>query len=79
GIERRLEPPAASENPYDAEAERLPGSLAEALDALENDETFARAFGETFTAWFLTLKRAEFARYLAYVSDWEQREYFSLL
>jgi len=28
--------------------------------------------------WYATIKRAEFARYLRHVSDWEQREYFDI-
>jgi glutamine synthetase len=28
--------------------------------------------------WFSTIKRAEFARYLRHVSDWEQCEYFDI-
>jgi glutamine synthetase len=57
----------------------LPRSLGEALDALAADPVFDRAWGSEVVAWFTALKRAEFDRYLAHVSDWEQREYFGLL
>jgi glutamine synthetase len=79
GLERRLDPGPASENPYQDAAPRLPRSLAQALDALDADQTFRQALGDTVVDWYLTIKRAEFDRYLAYVSDWEQREYFGLL
>jgi glutamine synthetase len=39
---------------------------------------FADALGERVVAWYAHLKRDEFARYLAHVSDWEQREYLDL-
>lgn len=79
GLERKLEPAAATEDPYRGDSVKLPRSLAGALDALEQNAMFAEFFGSEFIAWYLTLKRSEFDRYLAYVSDWEQREYFSLL
>jgi glutamine synthetase len=51
----------------------------EALDALARDGVFARAFGQDVIDWLVALKRSEVERYLADVSDWEQREYFGLL
>ena len=36
----------------------------------------ARRWDDTVVDWYATIKRAEFARYLRHVSDWEQREYF---
>ena len=79
GLARGLDPGAPTEDPYAAEAVRLPTTLGAAVDALEADPVFADAFGERVIAWFARLKRDEFARYLAHVSDWEQREYFDLL
>jgi glutamine synthetase len=65
-------------DPYAAAAPPLPTSLAEAVDALAADPVFAEALGAEMVAWYAHLKRDEFARYLAHVSDWEQREYFDL-
>lgn len=79
GLDRELDPGPPTTDPYAAGAPRLPRSLAEALDALEADPVFARALGEDVVAWYVALKRAEVERYLAHVSDWEQREYFGLL
>jgi glutamine synthetase len=78
GLRRGLEPGPPVENPYSADAPRLPRSLGEALDALADDGVFAGALGEPVLGWYARLKRDEFARYLAHVSDWEQREYFDL-
>jgi glutamine synthetase len=78
GLVRRLDPGPPVEDPYSAPASSLPRSLAEAVDALDADPVFATAWGAEVVSWYSTLKRAEFARYLAHVSDWEQREYFDL-
>ncbi|MFS8198423.1 glutamine synthetase family protein [Streptomyces sp. CWNU-52B] len=79
GMARRLDPGPPIADPYDARARTLPGSLAQALDALDADPVFAEALGQEVVSWLTTIKRAEFARYLAHVSDWEQREYFDLV
>jgi glutamine synthetase len=79
GLHRQLDPGPPSENPYQDNAPRLPRSLAQALDALDADQVFRTGLGDTVVDWYLMIKRAEFDRYLAHVSDWEQREYFGLL
>jgi glutamine synthetase len=69
------------------EAAMLPTSLAGAVDALEQDGFFRKAFGDTLVDYLLQMKRAELARHDAAVaenpppegqdvSDWEMREYF---
>lgn len=78
GLTRELDPGPPVEDPYSAVATSLPQSLAEALKALDADPVFAAALGSEVIAWYSTVKRAEFDRYLAHVSDWEQREYFDL-
>jgi glutamine synthetase len=79
GVASRADPGQPLDAPYSAPAAALPRSLGEALDALAVDPVFAEAWGNEVVAWFAALKRAEFDRYLAHVSDWEQREYFGLL
>lgn len=78
GVATLRDPGAPTEDPYSADAEALPRSLAEALDALDADPVFVDTLGAEVVAWYAGVKRSEFARYLAYVSDWEQREYFDL-
>jgi len=88
GIRRKLEAPAPVEtDPYAAAAAMLPTSLSSAVDALEHDDFFRKAFGDTLVDYLLQMKRAELARHDAAlaenpppdgqdVSDWEMREYF---
>jgi glutamine synthetase len=88
GMRRALEPPPPVEaDPYASENTPLPASLAEAIGALDSDEFFRKAFGETVVDYLLQMKRAEVARYDAAVaenppaegqniSDWEMNEYF---
>ncbi|MGQ9365605.1 glutamine synthetase family protein [Azospirillum sp. ST 5-10] len=78
GLERGLEPPPPVERPYDSDAEVLPRSLVEALDAFQGGGFYRRVLGDTFVDYLATIKRAEWQRYLTTVSEWEEREYFSL-
>jgi glutamine synthetase len=79
GVDRGLEPGAPTDRPYLDEADRLPTSLMDALEALEADPVFADGLGADVVSWIATLKRAEVTRYLEAVTDWEQREYYELL
>ena len=64
GIRRGLEPPAPVEaDPYAAEAPRLPGSLSEAVAALDADQFYRSAFGATLVDYLVMMKRAELRRY----------------
>jgi glutamine synthetase len=89
GIERRLEPGAPADAPYEGAAPLLPRSLEEALAALRADECYRAGFGKMFVEdYLIPIKEAELARYRESladsegpadgVSDWEQREYFDL-
>jgi len=84
GVDRKLEPPAeCTDDLYELTPAQvrergialLPQSLSEALDALQADELICAALGETLSAEFLQLKRAELAEYHQQVSDWEMRRY----
>ena len=78
GIARRLDPGPSADAPYEAKAELLPKSLAEAVAALRGDAFFREALGAAFVDYLLTIKDAETARFQAGVTDWEQREYFEM-
>jgi glutamine synthetase len=80
-------PPAADADPYAIEAPPLPASLAEAVDALDADAFYRKAFGDTLVSYLVMMKRFEIGRYTDAlagvpvpegqdVSDWEMREYF---
>lgn len=78
GIASGATPPPPVESPYAGEAPRLPADLGAAITAFEHSDFVARHFGADFRHWLATLKRAEWDRYRLSVSDWEQREYFTL-
>lgn len=80
GLRRELEPPAALEGdtytlPEDEQGTVLPASLAEALDALEADETLREMVGREIVETFLAMKRFEVERYRLHTSDWDLAEY----
>ena len=58
---------------------RLPGTLAAALDAMEESELVAAALGEHVFEWFLRNKRKEWDRYQRHVSRFELEEYLPIL
>ena len=84
GIDRQLDPGAACTDdlfalPLAAIESRaiplLPQNLGEAVHALQRDEVVCAALGETLSAQFIALKRAEWTEYARHVSDWEVRRY----
>jgi glutamine synthetase len=78
GMDGKLDPGPSADTPYEAKATPLPRSLAEALAALGEDKALRAGFGDFFIDYYLKLKQAEIDRFNMDVSDWEQREYFSL-
>lgn len=78
GVERELDAPEPVERPYDSGAEVLPKSLIAALDAFRNGTFYRDKLGDAFVDYLSTIKQAEWDRYLTTVSEWEEREYFSL-
>jgi glutamine synthetase len=88
GITRRLPAPdPVEEDVYlfdDAKLTQLgiaslPGTLEEALDALEADDVVRGALGEHVYAAFLRAKRAEWDEYRIQVTDWELKRYLEKL
>jgi len=88
GIEKGYELPAeAAANLYElSPAQRLaegihalPGSLSEAVDAMEQSELMAEVLGEHAFEWFVRNKRAEWADYKAEVTAFELRRYLTSL
>ena len=86
GIRRKTEPPEPSTgNVYllsPAQRRRLhvkplPGTLGEALDALERDDVVLAALGDTLAPRFVETHRALWDHYLhGVVTDWERDSYF---
>ena len=78
GLERKLIAPKPVSNPYDSDAEVLPVSLIDALGAFKESSFYRGKLGDEFVDYMTVLKEAEWNRYLTTVSEWEEREYFSL-
>jgi len=78
GLRNGWEAPAATEDPYGAGFQKLPRSLGEAISAFDGGALYRGAWGDQVVDHLVTLKRAEWDRYLAALSQWEQDEYFSL-
>jgi glutamine synthetase len=77
GITDKMEPPAKLEGyGYNPEkADKLPGDLGTALDALEADTELGELLGPRFVRAFVGYKRDELERFSRFVTDWEFREY----
>lgn len=78
GIARGASAPAPVDKPYHSDAAALPKTLGAAIGLFERSDFYRDAFGSEVVDWLVTLKRSEWTRYLAEISDWEQREYFDL-
>ena len=78
GMARKLDPGPSADAPYEAKAEHLPATLAEALSHLKHDQVLRDGLGTAFVDYYCRIKEAEIARHGLEVSDWEQREYFDL-
>jgi glutamine synthetase len=79
GVRMQADPGEAADTPYRADAPHLPRTLPEAIAALRESTCFRGSFGDRFIDYFVALKQFEIDRFLATVTDWEQREYFALL
>jgi glutamine synthetase len=62
-----------------AGAKRLPDTLSEALELMEQSDLVAEALGEHVFDWFLRNKRAEWDRYQHHVSRFELDTYLPIL
>ena len=78
GIDRGLKPQVATDDPYAPGTELLPSNLMDALTALDGSDMYRAKLGDQFVDYFLHIKRAEVARFLSEVTDWEHQEYFEM-
>ncbi len=88
GIKNKYElPPPTEKDVYlmsDGERERegiktLPGSLIEAIALTEQSDLVREALGEHIYRNFITSKKVEWDRYRVNVTEWELKEYLSVL
>jgi len=59
------------------QVEVLPQSLADAIDALSNDDVILNALGPYVSDRYIAAKRQEFAEYNREVTEWEVKRYLS--
>lgn len=78
GMARKPPLPPSADTPYEAKADPLPSTLAEALECLRTDDVLRKGLGDTFVDYYCRIKEAEIARFNAEVSQWEHQEYFDL-
>ena len=76
GIENEYELPDSA---LVGTVERLPTTLAEALDAMEASALVKETLGDHVFAWFLKNKRREWQRYEHHVSKFELEQYLPVL
>jgi glutamine synthetase len=78
GIDEARNPGPPADTPYGCDAPMLPTNLMDAVSALDSSQLFRKRFGSQFIDYLVRIKRAEIARFLSEVTDWEQREYFDI-
>ena len=77
GIEQRLEPPPAlTGNAYESDAERFPGTLREAIDALERGTMARAALGDAVVDHYLNYARTEQRLFDEVVTCYERERLF---
>ncbi len=70
GITKARMPPAPVDgDPYVTDSTPLPASLADAVEALDRDSFYRKAFGDTIVDYLVQMKRAEVKRYEAYLAE----------
>ncbi|TRW80677.1 glutamine synthetase [Mycolicibacterium sp. 018/SC-01/001] len=80
GIDNELELPDALEgNAYKSDAERLPTTLAEAVELFDNSTIAREAFGDDVVDHYLNYARVELKAFNAAVTDWERIRGFERL
>ncbi len=80
GIDQGLELPEASQgNAYTGGAERLPTTLAEAVELFDNSTIARDAFGDDVVEHYLNNARVELKAFNAAVTDWERVRGFERL
>ncbi|MEX1215759.1 glutamine synthetase family protein [Saccharospirillum sp.] len=78
GLMSQLDPPPAVSNRSTSVAKQLPSCLQDALNAFSSGEFYSQQIGKEFVTYYARLKQAEWDRFLHTITDWEEREYFTL-
>lgn len=78
GLARKLDPGPSADEAYTVDAPRVPGTLEAAIGYFESSALMRAELGDPFVNYLTAIKRNEVRRFNAYVTDWEQREYFEV-
>lgn len=78
GLRHKTDPGPSADEPYLADAPSLPVNLESALSSFEASTLLREEFSDAFVNYLSAIKRHEVARFNAFVTDWEQREYFEV-
>ena len=87
GIQQQIDPgPPVNKNIYKMsqrekrrlKIDELPGTLREAIDALEKDKVVQEALTPHILEHFIEAKRSEWHDYIAQVHEWEVNRYLSV-
>ncbi|MBD0317534.1 MAG: glutamine synthetase [Thermoleophilia bacterium] len=73
-----LEPPARPPAEEDESKPKLPTTVEESLEALEDDEKVVDLLGAEFVQAYTVMRRHELQRFADHVTDWELEEYLEL-
>jgi glutamine synthetase len=78
GVDAQLQAPPATETPYATGAASIPTSLADAVQALQQDAALCQAMGQPWVDYYSTIKRAEHHRLMQAedAAEFHKREYF---
>jgi len=82
GVVHQLTPPPPEEQDCltsQSTTRHVPENLSLALDALEADAAFVAAVGPELVAQFTAVKRGEWSKFVAAVTDWELKTYLPFL
>ncbi len=82
GVAQKLSPPAPEKQDcleHQSTDQHVPDDLSHALDALETDQALVEAVGPEMVALFVAIKRAEWQKFAAAVTDWELNHYLPFL
>jgi glutamine synthetase len=82
GVVDALSIPAAEEQDcleHQSTEQHVPDDLGRALDALEADQPLVQAVGKEVIDLFVCIKRAEWQKFTAAVTDWELNYYLPFL
>lgn len=77
GIINKIEPDQPSSSTVNSKEVELPRGLIDAVEAFQQDTELQKLLGESFSATFSAIKRAEFETFMEVISPWE-REYLLL-